>query len=668
MFFRGQTVGKYKILSPLGSGGFGTVYLAEDTWIDKKVAIKVPHRQNVDFGDLLREPRLLASLSHPNIVSILTAEKQANLFFIVMEYVPGDTLETVISRDGRIDLARTLDYTCQICNAVDHAHQHGVLHRDLRPGNVLVTEGGIVKVADFGTSRFIEIAAHGTTVIGSPPYMAPEQFHGKAVFASDIYSLGVTMYQMLTGVLPYNTPAPADLEKLMKGELISPPRTRNPKIPAEDRRHRHEGGRARCEKAVSARERSAEGSSGRAWAAQDHACDAAANAHCAGGCGVIFGRCAGHSQAPARARDSASPFLLALPQAAPRPICALPVLWRSAVDAKLFSRSTKIMAFAGTGKIWMNGKLVEWKDANIHIASHVIHYGSGVFEGARVYDTPKGSAILRLDAHMARLIASAKIYRMECPYTQEQLEKAVIDTVQVNGFKACYIRPLMYRGYAALGVNPLPCPVDVAIMVWEWGTYLGADALEKGVDVCVSSWNRMAPNTFPSLSKTSGNYANAALIRMEAEANGYSEGIALDTFGFVSEGSGENIFVVRNGIVHTPPLSASILPGHHARHGDTDRRRSRVSRVAGEHPARNALHRRRGLLRRHGGRTDARALGGQDHGRQRPPRSDYRSDSAPVPRHDPRQSPRYARLADLRAGNGRCRCQRPANTTSRCNR
>ena len=219
------------------------------------------------------------------------------------------------------------------------------------------------------------------------------------------------------------------------------------------------------------------------------------------------------------------------------------------------------MAFAGTGKIWMNGKLVEWKDANIHIASHVIHYGSGVFEGARVYDTPKGSAILRLDAHMARLVASAKIYRMECPYTQEQLEKAVIDTVQVNGFKACYIRPLMYRGYAALGVNPLPCPVDVAIMVWEWGTYLGADALEKGVDVCVSSWNRMAPNTFPSLSKTSGNYANAALIRMEAESNGYSEGIALDTFGYVSEGSGENIFIVRNGVVHTPPLSASILPG-----------------------------------------------------------------------------------------------------------
>jgi branched-chain amino acid aminotransferase len=209
----------------------------------------------------------------------------------------------------------------------------------------------------------------------------------------------------------------------------------------------------------------------------------------------------------------------------------------------------------------MNGKLVEWKDATIHVASHVIHYGSGVFEGTRVYSTPKGSAILRLDAHMKRLLASAKIYRMDSPYTLEQLEQAVIETVQANGYKACYIRPLMYRGYNALGVNPLPCPVDVAIMVWEWGSYLGTEALEQGVDVCVSSWNRMAPNTFPSLSKATGNYANAALIRMEAESNGYSEGIALDTFGYVSEGSGENIFVVRDGSIYTPPLSASVLPG-----------------------------------------------------------------------------------------------------------
>jgi eukaryotic-like serine/threonine-protein kinase len=231
MFFRGQLVGKYKILQSIGSGGFGTVYLAEDTWINKKVALKVPHKQNLDFTELLREPRLLASLNHPNIVTILTAERQERVFFIVMEFVPGETLESIIARDGALDIARAVDYTCQICNAVDHAHRHGVLHRDLRPSNVLVAESGMLKVADFGTSRFLEIAAHGTTVIGSPPYMAPEQFQGKAVFASDIYSLGVTMYQMLTGVLPYDTPSPADVDRLLTGELLSAPRLKNPKVP-----------------------------------------------------------------------------------------------------------------------------------------------------------------------------------------------------------------------------------------------------------------------------------------------------------------------------------------------------------------------------------------------------------------------------------------------------
>src|SRR5881394_3240355 len=231
MVFRGQTLGKYKIIEPLGSGGFGTVYLAEDTWIDKRVALKVPHRQGLDFGELLKEPRLLASLSHPNIVAITTAEKQDNVFFIVMEYVPGETLEHIIAMHGALDLTRALDFTCQICNAVDHAHRQGVIHRDLRPANVLVGEHDMLKVADFGTSRFLEIAAHGTTVIGSPPYMAPEQFHGKAVFASDLYSLGVTMYQMLTGALPYDTPAPADLDRLMSGELVTDPRLKNPKVP-----------------------------------------------------------------------------------------------------------------------------------------------------------------------------------------------------------------------------------------------------------------------------------------------------------------------------------------------------------------------------------------------------------------------------------------------------
>ena len=231
MLFRGQTLGKYRITEPLGSGGFGAVYLARDTWIDKDVAIKVPHRQNLNFGELLREPRLLAALDHPNIVSITTAEKQDNIFFIVMEYVAGHTLEEVITRSGGLDAARTVDYTQQIGRAMEHAHAQGVIHRDLRPANVLVSDAGVLKVADFGTSRFLEIAAHGTTVIGSPPYMAPEQFEGKAVFASDIYSLGITMYQMLTAVLPYESPTPSDLQRLRSGELVRPPRHCNPEVP-----------------------------------------------------------------------------------------------------------------------------------------------------------------------------------------------------------------------------------------------------------------------------------------------------------------------------------------------------------------------------------------------------------------------------------------------------
>jgi serine/threonine-protein kinase len=231
MFFRGQIIGKYKILKTIGSGGFGTVYLADHTWIDKKVALKVPHKQSEDFGELLREARLLAALDHPNIVRIVTAEKTDNVFFIVMDFVPGETLEDVVTREGALDIPLALDYTCQICNAVDHAHRQNVLHRDLRPSNILVAESGQLKVADFGTSRFLEIAAHGSTVIGSPPYMAPEQFRGEAVFASDIYSLGITMYQMLTGAVPYDTPSPADLERLRRGELVSPPRMKNPKIP-----------------------------------------------------------------------------------------------------------------------------------------------------------------------------------------------------------------------------------------------------------------------------------------------------------------------------------------------------------------------------------------------------------------------------------------------------
>ncbi len=219
------------------------------------------------------------------------------------------------------------------------------------------------------------------------------------------------------------------------------------------------------------------------------------------------------------------------------------------------------MAFTGTGKIWMNGSLVDWAEAKIHVASHVVHYGSGVFEGARCYSTPRGSACFRLDAHMRRLIDSCKIYRMEPQVSLAALTDAVLQTIRANDFKACYIRPIIYRGYNELGVNPFPCPVDAAILTWEWGAYLGKDALENGVDVRISSWARPAANTFPTLAKTSANYANSQLIKMEAVAEGYSEGIALDTAGYLSEGSGQNLFLVRDNIIYTPPLTASILPG-----------------------------------------------------------------------------------------------------------
>ena len=219
------------------------------------------------------------------------------------------------------------------------------------------------------------------------------------------------------------------------------------------------------------------------------------------------------------------------------------------------------MAFPGTGTIWMNGKLVDWKDATIHIASHVIHYGTAVFEGARCYETPRGSACFRLDAHMLRLQHSAKIYRMEYPLDLAGWQQAVLDTIRANQMKACYIRPIVYRGYEALGVNPFTCPVDASIILWEWGAYLGKEALEEGCDVKIASWSRMAPNTLPAMAKSSANYANSGLIKMEAIIDGYTEGIALDVYGNVSEGSGQNIFAVRDRVIYTPPLGSSILGG-----------------------------------------------------------------------------------------------------------
>jgi branched-chain amino acid aminotransferase len=212
-------------------------------------------------------------------------------------------------------------------------------------------------------------------------------------------------------------------------------------------------------------------------------------------------------------------------------------------------------------KIWINGKLVNWDDAKIHILSHVIHYGSSWFEGIRCYNTKKGPAIFRLDKHLERLYDSVKMYYGEIPYPLKELEQAVLDTIHANKMKECYVRPVIYRGYGDVGVNPLNNPLDVAIAVWEWGSYLGAEALQNGIDVMVSSWCRPAPNTLPTLAKSGANYANSQLIKIEALKLGFAEGIALDVNGNVSEGSGENIFVVKNNVVYTPSFSSSILYG-----------------------------------------------------------------------------------------------------------
>lgn len=218
-------------------------------------------------------------------------------------------------------------------------------------------------------------------------------------------------------------------------------------------------------------------------------------------------------------------------------------------------------AFDETATLWFSGKWVDWKDANIHVMSHVVHYGSAVFEGLRCYDTPKGSAIYRLKEHVKRLFNSAKIYRIEIPFTEKEVFDACIEVVRRNGWKDAYIRPIVFRGYDSLGVAPGNCPIEVVVGAWHWGKYLGDEALAQGVDVRVSSWTRIAPNTMPALAKCGANYMNSQLIKTEAMADGYIEGIGLDSNGYVSEGSGENIFLVMNNQLHTPPLGASVLPG-----------------------------------------------------------------------------------------------------------
>ncbi|MCB1034633.1 MAG: branched-chain amino acid transaminase [Acidobacteria bacterium] len=209
----------------------------------------------------------------------------------------------------------------------------------------------------------------------------------------------------------------------------------------------------------------------------------------------------------------------------------------------------------------MNGRLVEFEKAQIHVLSHGLHYGSGAFEGIRCYKTPEGPAIFRLPEHLERLEKSLKVYRTEMPFSIDEMTEGIFDVINANDYQECYIRPLAYRGLGTLGVFPLNCPVDVAIAVWPWGSYLGEDGIRNGVDVCVSSWCRAAPNTFPTLAKATGNYLNSQLIKLEAHTNGYAEGIALDVDGLVSEGSGENLFLVVNDKLVTPPLTACILPG-----------------------------------------------------------------------------------------------------------
>jgi branched-chain amino acid aminotransferase len=211
--------------------------------------------------------------------------------------------------------------------------------------------------------------------------------------------------------------------------------------------------------------------------------------------------------------------------------------------------------------IWMNGRLVEFEKATVHVMTHALHYGSGVFEGIRCYQTRQGSGVFRLPEHLKRLRNSAKIYRMELPFSDAELSQAILATIHANEFAACYIRPLVFRGLGPMGVNPLKAPVEVSIAVWPWGLYLGEDAIERGVDVCVSSWRRAAPSTFPATAKATGNYLNAQLIKMEALGNGYAEGIGLDISGHVSEGAGENIFLVKDGVLLTPPVASSLLAG-----------------------------------------------------------------------------------------------------------
>ena len=301
------------------------------------------------------------------------------------------------------------------------------------------------------------------------------------------------------------------------------------------------------------------------------------------------------------------------------------------------------MSYEDVKKVWMNGRLVDFADAKIHAFSHVFHYGSAMFEGARrLQDAARLGGLPARRAHQAPLRLLQGLPDGGSRTRPPEFREAIVETIRANGFDECYIRPVIYRGLGALGVNPFNSPVDVMIAVWRWGKYLGDEALESGVDVCVSSWNRMAPNTFPAMAKATGNYLNSALIKMEAVTNGFTEGIALDNAGRVSEGSGENIFVVYGGRLLTPPLAGTILPGITRDSIMTHRPGRRLhGRRAADRP-RDALHRRRGVLHRHGRGDHPDPLGRPHRRRRRAAGPGHRADPEGVLRADPGRRARTA--------------------------
>ncbi len=315
------------------------------------------------------------------------------------------------------------------------------------------------------------------------------------------------------------------------------------------------------------------------------------------------------------------------------------------------------MAIQKTEKIWHNGKLIPWDDAQLHVMSHVVNYGSSVFEGIRCYALPGGPAIFRAQEHAQRLLDSAKIYRIDVDFTREEIVAGLAEVVKTNGVWPCYLRPIVLRGYGEAGVNPFNSPTEVYICNYPWGKYLGSDA-EQGVDVCVSSWTRIAPNTLPAMAKSGANYMNSQLIKMEAILNGYVEGIALDVNGYVSEGSGENVFIVRNGDVANRAAGQFRAARHYARFGPGHRSRSGYSCGRARYSARTAVYRRRSLLHRHSSGNHSNSFGRQDQRGQRRVRADHQGNSEGIFWDRSRRKTRPVQLADSGPGEQQAASQR----------